>query len=191
MRALMLDVPKSLLEERHRKGLDRLDEMWEGVLHMVPPPSYAHQRLGSRLVAALTPVADSLGVSIVYAVGIFRNDRDYRVPDLLVCRADQVSERGVDAGPEIVIELKSPNDETYEKLPFYEAMRIREVFIIDPATCRIELFVLRGGKLLPAVPDGSGVLRSEVLGVGLRTQGDQLLLVASDGERAVYQVERG
>ena len=39
MRAVMLDVPESLLDERRRLGLDVFDEVWEGVLHMVPPPS--------------------------------------------------------------------------------------------------------------------------------------------------------
>ena len=41
----MLDVPESLLDERRRLGLDVFDEVWEGVLHMVPPPSGEHQRL--------------------------------------------------------------------------------------------------------------------------------------------------
>lgn len=34
----MLEVPEGLLAERARLGHDRFDEMWEGVLHMVPPP---------------------------------------------------------------------------------------------------------------------------------------------------------
>jgi Uma2 family endonuclease len=134
----------------------------------------------------LKPFANAQALSIVYEVAAFRSERDYRVPDLVVCRADQVSQRGVERGPEVVFELRSPNDETYEKLSFYEAMGVREVFVIDPATSRIELFLLRGGKLLPAVPEGSGVLRSEVLGIGLRCEGDKLLLVTADGERAVH-----
>ncbi|HZA14953.1 MAG TPA: Uma2 family endonuclease [Myxococcaceae bacterium] len=181
----MLQVPEDLLEERRRKGLDHLDEMWEGVLHMVPPPSSLHQELGSELLAALKPFAKGKGLSIVYELGVFRSERDYRVPDLVVYRADQRSERGVERGPEMAIELRSPNDETYEKLPFYESMGVREVFVIDPATSLIELFVLRGGKLLPAVPDSSGVLRSEVLGVGLRSTGKKPVLVTADGEHTL------
>jgi Uma2 family endonuclease len=185
MRALMLNVPSSLLEERRQKGLDRFDEVWGGVLHMVPPPSYAHRKLGSSLLRALTPSAEAQGLSIVYETGVYSSDHDYRVPDLLVCRADQVSERGVERGPEMVIELRSPNDETYEKLPFYELMGVPEVFVIDPLTGRIELFVLRGGKLLPAVADGSSVLRSEVLGIGLRSSGGRVKLVTADGEQSL------
>jgi Uma2 family endonuclease len=184
MRAVMLEVPERLLEERRRKGLDRFDEMWDGVLHMVPPPSYAHQKLGSALLVALKPFVEDQGLSIVYRVGVFRDGRDYRVPDLVICREDQASERGVERGAEVVIELRSPGDETSEKLPFYGAMGVREVFVIDPATARIELFVLRGGKLLPVVADASSVLRSEVLRVGLRCAANKVILVTADGERA-------
>jgi len=35
----MLEAPEELLAERRRKGHDRFDEVWEGVLHMLPPPS--------------------------------------------------------------------------------------------------------------------------------------------------------
>ncbi|MGI9120683.1 MAG: hypothetical protein ACR2G7_11290 [Acidimicrobiales bacterium] len=42
MRAVLLEAPQSLLEERRRLGLDIFDEMWEGVLHMVPPPGGPH-----------------------------------------------------------------------------------------------------------------------------------------------------
>lgn len=42
MRAVMLDVPQALLEERRARGADRWDEMWEGELHMVPLPSEQH-----------------------------------------------------------------------------------------------------------------------------------------------------
>jgi hypothetical protein len=34
----MLDAPQAMLDERRRPGHDVRDEMWDGVLHMVPPP---------------------------------------------------------------------------------------------------------------------------------------------------------
>ncbi len=57
MKAMVLDVDERLLDERRRKGLDVFDEMWDGVLHMVPPPSERHQRLGSWLLEILAPLA--------------------------------------------------------------------------------------------------------------------------------------
>jgi len=61
MRTVVLDPPTAGLEEvferRRRSGLDRLDEVWEGVLHMVPAPSYGHARLGQQLAEILGPRA--------------------------------------------------------------------------------------------------------------------------------------
>ena len=61
MRAVMLDVPESLLDERRRQGLDVFDEVWEGVLHMVPPPSGEHQRLELELGSAFLSAPPSGG----------------------------------------------------------------------------------------------------------------------------------
>ena len=36
---------EQLLERRHRLDQDRRDEVWEGVLHMIPPPSHEHERI--------------------------------------------------------------------------------------------------------------------------------------------------
>ena len=36
MRAVLLEVPEAMLDERRRLGHDGRDEMWDGVLHMVP-----------------------------------------------------------------------------------------------------------------------------------------------------------
>lgn len=60
-RAVLLEVPQGLLEERRRKGLDVWDEVWDGVLHMVPPPSGVHQRFAFRLGVALDPLARAKG----------------------------------------------------------------------------------------------------------------------------------
>jgi len=49
----------ALKERRRISGLDRLDEVWEGVLHMVPAPSYGHARLTQQLAEILGPLARS------------------------------------------------------------------------------------------------------------------------------------
>lgn len=89
MRAVLLDVPESLLEERRRTGVDVFDEVWDGVLHMVPPPSSWHQQLGTRMVVAVVPLAEGKGLVASYQTGVFRagaGESDYRVPDLVVAR---------------------------------------------------------------------------------------------------------
>ncbi|MGH7750722.1 MAG: hypothetical protein ACREQ5_39020, partial [Candidatus Dormibacteria bacterium] len=62
----MLEVDEALLEDRRRKGIDCFDEMWEGVLHMVPPPSEGHQQLGSGLCEVLRPLARARGLRLGY-----------------------------------------------------------------------------------------------------------------------------
>ena len=47
MTVLVLDESQigDVLDDRRRRGADRWDEMWDGVLHMVPPPGSDHQTL--------------------------------------------------------------------------------------------------------------------------------------------------
>jgi Uma2 family endonuclease len=185
MKAVMLEVPESLLAERRRTGADRWDEVWEGVLHMVPPPSYKHQAFGSELFLALAPLAKVRGLKPTYETGVFRpgwGEKDYRQPDLVFALASHVSERGIEGAAELVVEILSPGDETYEKLPFYSALGMREVLIVNPTTRAVELHVLREGRLEKATPDGEGALASGVLGVRFRTvDGPKLLVSWAEG----------
>ena len=57
MDAVWIDVPEEFLEERRRNGQDKKDELWEGVLHMVPPSSPRHNRVSFDLYIALRAIA--------------------------------------------------------------------------------------------------------------------------------------
>ena len=133
----MLEVPEALLAERRSLGLDHKDEMWEGVLHMVPPASERHQRLEAEILVALHPVVTAKGLTITTDTGVFLADDSYRVPDLVVASETHRSERGVEVGAELVIEIASPGDESYAKLPFYREAGVGEVLIIDRDTCAV------------------------------------------------------
>jgi Uma2 family endonuclease len=168
MRALILEVPESLLEERRRTGADLWDEVWDGVLHMVPAPSRWHQRFGGKLYVTLEPVAVTLGLEASYETSVYRSnvgERDYRTPDLVFYHPSFGSERGVEGKAELVIEILSPGDETYEKLPFYAEVGVREVVVVHPETRALELFLPEAGKMKKVSPDAAGSLRSKALGV--------------------------
>jgi Uma2 family endonuclease len=180
----MLVTPPELLAERRHRGADLRDEVWEGVLHTPPPPSARHQRLATNLLFVLKPVVEARGLEAWSETGLYQpgaGERDYRVPDLMAARPERATERGVEGAADVVIEILSPDDETYEKLPFYEALGVLEVIIIEPRTRSVELHVLRGGKLPIMAPDPSGALRSEVLGVSLRTVEGPRLRIEWDG----------
>ncbi|MGQ0468036.1 MAG: Uma2 family endonuclease [Sporichthyaceae bacterium] len=179
MRALILEVPESMLAERRRLGLDVRDEMWDGELHMVPPHKDAHQGLGMDFLAAVLPAAKAAGLVCRYETGLFRGDHDFRVPDLQFRRTDQGSERGSE-GAELVVEIRSPEDETYRKLPFYAALGVREVLVLHPDDRRAELFRLIDGELRPVSAAGDG-LHCETLDVYLDTVDGMLRIRWAEG----------
>ena len=168
----MLDPPAALLEERRRLGADRWDEVWEGVLHMVPPPTFFHQHLATRLATALTPVAEARGWWVSHETGLFdpeRGESDYRQPDVVVVDPAHVSERGVEGRAELVVEVLSPKDESRAKLPFYARHAVQEIWLIDPKTRAIEIYTLRGDTFFAVAPERDGRVRSPLFGIELAT----------------------
>lgn len=183
MRVLMLDAPQALLDERRRLGQDVRDEMWDGVLHMVPPPGGPHQRLSGDVFLAVGRLAQGRGLVPLMETGLFRTAKDYRVPDQLYCRPEHFSDRGAESA-ELVVEFLSPNDETYEKVEFYGERGVREMIVVHPQERRVELFRALGGRLIPVQPGPDGEHTSEVLGIVLRTV-DGKLEITWDGGSAV------
>jgi len=142
MDALWTDIPETILEERSQHGKDKRDECWDGVLHMVPPPSSIHERVMLDLSAALDLIAKRRGWR-AWTAGLFEHETSWRVPDISVARPEHVSARGLD-GAELVVEVLSPNDRSREKFEFYARVGVREIWLIDPKTRAIEIYALVG-----------------------------------------------
>jgi Uma2 family endonuclease len=173
MRAVVLDMDERSIAERHRLGLDKRDEMWKGVLHVVPPASERHQSIEHELQMALRPAARQRSLRIRAEVGVFSASDDYRVPDVVVYSDEARSERGVDGAPVLVVEIRSPSDETYEKLPWYFERGAEEVLVVDRDSLALERFTADGP--VPGESDGTVVLSS--LGGVRVSPGDDTLLV--------------
>ena len=175
MKAVMLSVSERLLEERRARGADRWDEMWEGVLHMPPPPSSGHQGFVTRLGGFLDSECErrSLGTVLTQA-GLYDEeqlDSDYRVPDVVfVAKAKLrlIQDRGVVGAADVVIEVRSKDDETYEKFPFFARLGVRQVIVIDAKTRKTEIYLLAGREYVAVAPDRDGWLAVEALGVRIR-----------------------
>lgn len=180
---MILSVPEALLEERRRAGVDGRDEMWEGVLHMVPPPRGPHQRLSTDVLYVCIPLARRRGLVPHVETGVFRADDDYKVPDQAFALPAQLSDRGIEGGPPLVFEFRSPGDETYDKLGWYWATGVQEVLVVHPDTRLPEVFVRGEAGMVrrPGTP-----VRLETLGVELSVvDGPQLRLVWEDGSAEV------
>lgn len=166
MSTLVLDPPpielQALLERRKRLDQDRHDEIWEGVLHMAPAPLRRHARLQAQMSALLEPPARAAGLEVVAEFNL-GDCEDFRVPDggLLAPGPDEVYLPTA----ALVVEIVSPGDETWAKLPFYAAHGVEELLIVDPATRAVRWLALSRDQSEDAKPYGA-VERSGLIDLG-------------------------
>lgn len=193
-----MHVTEHELALRRSRGLDRWDEVWDGVLHLTPAPSVEHLRILDELIMILGRHLTATGRGTLrLGINLFRDQGrriDYRIPDLTFVAAGHehiLLDDGVRGGcPDAVIEIRAPEDETYEKLPFYAALRIREVIVIERDTRRLELHRLDGAQYVTLQPDREGWLRSDTMGVQLRwVNGAPPRLAMEDVAEAAVRVE--
>jgi Uma2 family endonuclease len=149
MRTLPCDPPpgefEPLLERRKRLGLDRHDEVWEGVLHIMPSPSGEHAVIAQQLAEILGPVARAAGLEpTMYDFNLGDSKESFRVPDGGLHRSRP---RGIwIPTAALVVEILSPGDETSEKLPFYAAHEVDEIVIVDPNQRDVDWLKLTSGE---------------------------------------------
>lgn len=169
------DAPAGLLAERKRLDLDRFDEVWDGVLHLNPAPNVRHGRLARTLLLGLAPAADAAGLEVLMEMNLIAVGEpgwnDYRVPDLMVIGPAVDAGRGVQGPPELAIEIRSPGDDSYRKLPFYEEIGAGEVVIVDRDTAAVRHWC-NGPDGLTEVAPIDGVHHLRCLLADLATEGD-------------------
>ena len=177
MKAVMPEVPGQILELRRRTGADRWDEMWEGVLHMPPMPSRRHQELEGALERWLwTCWAQPQGNRVYHQINVASAGgwpSDYRIPDLVLVTPDRFHidrDDYFEGPPTAVVEIRSPGDETDEKLPFYAKIGVPEVWVIDRNTRSPEVHLLRGAGYEVAAADEDGWVTSAATAVQLRAE---------------------
>lgn len=150
MRTLVLDPPprqlQELLERRREIGVDRRDEVWEGVYHMIPAAGASHSLIAQQLAVLLDGPARATGL-VVSADFNLGAEKDFRVPGLGVHRERPRGTWIPTAA--IVVEILSPQDETWEKLPFYAEHGVEELLIIEPASHSVRWLAPRQGEYRP------------------------------------------
>ena len=175
MRAVMPEVPPDILAWRKRTGADTWDEMWEGVLHMAPVPNREHQDLEWAMETYLRlRWARPLGNRVYHEINLASPGgwpNNYRIPDLLLLTPERF---GIDhneyfeGAPDVVVEIRSPGDESYEKLAFYAQLGVPEVWIIERDSKAPEIYVLRAGRYMQRAAGAAGWVLSDVTGIELR-----------------------
>jgi Uma2 family endonuclease len=178
MRAVMREVPQSWLDERARMGLDRFDEMWKGVLHMVPAPGFLHQKVAVEVIAFLKPMLARRGLETMYETEIHlpgSSNSDYRIPDMVFFHADRtemITPRGLEGAPLAVLEIRSPDDETYDKFDFWASLGVPELIVLEPVGRKAEVYRLAGSRYLATSADGAGRVHAAGIDVRFSTVGD-------------------
>ena len=158
MAAVPVPVSEREIDDRRRLGIDSLDERWAGEWRLVNPPKLWHILLNSALYEVLAPLARDRGLLRAGdACGLFGADDDWRVPDQTYARPEDAREEGF-VSAELVVEIRSPGDDSYRKLPFYAARGVREVLIVHRDR-RAELYRRSAeGEMVAAAPAWSEVL---------------------------------
>ena len=132
MRTVVLGPPpvelEALIARRRSLGLDMFDEVWKGEYHMAPAPHRSHGWLGHQLAVLIDPLAVQAGL---YGSGPFNlgTPDDFRVPDHGFLRDPPTGAWAATAA--IVVEVESPDDETWDKLDFYAEHGVDEILIVS------------------------------------------------------------
>ncbi len=152
-------LEEELIADRRARGIDRFDEVWDGVYVMAPLANDEHQEIVAGLVMVLGILVKLTGLGEVRPganVSNLRNDwmPNFRCPDVLVFLKDTAAENRDTrwfGGPDFAIEIVSPGDRSREKLPFYSEVGVRELLIIDRDPWQLELFRLSASELKSAM----------------------------------------
>jgi Uma2 family endonuclease len=184
MAAVPVPVTEREIDDRRRLGIDKHDECWAGDWHLVNPPKLWHEKLNTPLLVALYPRAMALGLEAhAGSVGLFGADNDWRVPDQIYFWPEDAREEGV-VSAEFVVEIRSPGDDSYKKMPFYATRGVDEFMIIHQDR-QFELYRQNGeGHLVPVKPEDDGAVPSRALGVRFSTVAGPRLRIEWDGGSA-------
>lgn len=143
-------------------------ELHEGVLRMMPPPAWGHQKIASRLERYF----EDSGREACQGNGIRFNDTNYRVPDVLVLKPGVAvdEDRSVHHPElfEIVVEVVSPgsaDEDHLIKSKIYASAGIQEYWLVER---RPQGYVVLFGRLQGAayVWDGETDLEELLAGGG-------------------------
>ena len=178
MPVAILERPASPVDTRPPEARDR-DEVWEGVLHVAPAPNLLHQDFLDELKEYLRyrwakPKGGRVHREVNVTTPADEDDwtNNFRIPDLVMLDAARfrfARDVYIVGPPLVAVEIRSPGDDSYNKLPFYAGLGVPEVWVIHRDTKVPEIRVLNPDgeyDLLP--PDAAGWHLSPNTGLQMR-----------------------
>jgi Uma2 family endonuclease len=143
-------------------------EIIEGERLMTPSPWTRHQIVSANLVWVLSSFVRAAGLGRVLCApsDVFLSEDTVVQPDVYFVskvRDSIIHPDGVFAAPDLVIEILSPSHperDTVRKLGLYARHGVREYWIVDPDSDRIDVFVLEGSELVRKESHSDGEIHS-------------------------------
>jgi Uma2 family endonuclease len=141
-------------------------EVIDGELHMTPPPSLAHQKAVAMLLIRLGTYVEAHRLGDVFGapVGVILDEISGVQPDVVFIsrqRAYILSDRGIEAAPDLAVEVLSPSTANRDrgiKMRRYAASGVSHYWIIDPGKRTLEAYRLDESGYRPeATLDGDAV----------------------------------
>ncbi len=131
---------------------NRLVELSEGELFVMPPPGFTHQKTLDNLYSALKAFVEErgAGVTVFAPLAVRLWPGKIREPDILFytqAHRDRIGEQ-VSGPPDLAVEIISPGSRATDRLDkFYEYARagIAEYWLVDPQAKTVEVFTLEEG----------------------------------------------
>ncbi len=140
------DVLDAIIADRQANGIDRRDEVWDGVYMIMPQFNDTHQEIVAEL---LITFRDALGRTPKLRPGVNVSDRDddwtknYRGPDVVVFLEGTTAVNRDTywlGGPDFAVEVSSKGDRSRDKLDFYAKVNVRELLLVDRFPWSLELY---------------------------------------------------
>ena len=128
-------------------------ELHLGELSVTPAPSSGHQEISANLgdLIRLHVRSRGLGKALYAPLDCILSESTVVQPDLVFLetgRLSQLSDRGIEGPPTLVVEITSPSSRQLDrgaKLQLYARYKVPYYWIVDPEDRTIEVFVLVGG----------------------------------------------
>ncbi len=160
VRILDPEFARAYIQTRQEQGIDQCDEVWEGVYIVPPLANNRHQSLVAALCGILFNVITLEARGTVFP-GANVSDRRvgwhrrFRAPDIVVVLKESGAidcSTHLMRGPDFLVEVQTPGDETELKIPFYSEISVRELLVVHRDSRQLRLYRHNGKELVLIKP---------------------------------------
>lgn len=146
--------PRTIMEVYKILPEGTLAELINGKIYMSPAPNTQHQRAIKSFFNKLSSYVEqaALGEIFIAPYDVYLDENSNAVqPDLLFVsneNSSMIKAHGVVGSPDLIVEFLSPGNTKHDlfiKKALYEKFRVKEYWVVDPASTEVIVFQLVNG----------------------------------------------